>query len=62
MSHGGSAEAACELYDLVINIYCVCGSTLVTPEPIISFGSGSRCVNIAYFNEHFELIIHGILP
>lgn len=57
MAHGGSAEAVCEAYDLVINIYYVENSTLATPDPMISFGSGSRCVNIAYSNEHFELII-----
>jgi hypothetical protein len=60
MAHGGSAEAACELYDISIHIYYVCGSTLVTRDQMISFGSGSRRVNIAYFNNHFELIIDGI--
>jgi len=58
--HGASAEAIAYLYDLQINIFCVKDDILLTPNPIFIFGNGSRSINIADYNGHFEWIIDGL--
>lgn len=58
--HGASAEAIAYLYDLQINIFCVKDDILLTPNPIFIFGNGSRLINIADYDGHFEWIIDGL--